>query len=318
MANTHSIKKWQHSHDFNSTNNEGEKRTLWVLILTAITMVAEIVAGAWYGSMALLADGWHMGTHVAAFLITLFAYRYARRHASNPEFSFGTGKVNVLGGFASAVALAVVALVMAVESVVRLFEPQTIQFTQAIWVAVLGLAINLISALLLGHDHHHGHDHDHDHDHDHHHDMNLYAAYMHVLADALTSVLAIAALLAGKYLGLNWLDPLMGIVGAVIIARWAVGLVRESAPVLLDASLAEEKRSAIRQTLEQDADNIVTDIHIWRVSGNHYAAMISLMTHAPRDVSHYKQLLSGYRQLAHVTIEVNTCQEPDCPLHQQP
>lgn len=147
--------------------------------------------------------------------------------------------------------------------------------------------------------------------------MNLYAAYMHVLADALTSVLAIAALLAGKYMGLNWLDPLMGIVGAVIIARWAVGLVKESAPVLLDASLAEEKRTAIRKTLEQDADNIVTDIHIWRVSGNHYAAMISLMTHTPQDVSHYKQLLSGYRQLAHVTIEVNTCLEPDCPVNQK-
>ncbi|WP_430462962.1 cation diffusion facilitator family transporter [Thalassolituus sp. LLYu03] len=346
MTTRHSIAYWQHSHDFQATANDGERRTLWVLILTAITMLAEIVAGSVYGSMALLADGWHMGTHVAAFMITLFAYRYARRHADNPAFSFGTGKVNVLGGFASAVALAVVALVMLVESLVRLFEPQAIQFDQAIFVAVIGLTINLISAYLLkdhhhhhhhghGHDHddhdhrahehheHHDHDHDHDHDHehdhhkhghdDHGHDLNLRAAYMHVLADALTSILAIAALLAGKFAGLNWLDPVMGMVGALIIARWAVGLVQETSPILLDASIHEPQRNAIRQAIEADADNQVSDIHVWRVSSSQYAAMISLVTHTPKHTAHYKHLLHDFRQLAHVTIEINECRAADCP-----
>jgi len=320
----HNISHWQHSHHFSGSNPDGERNTFYVLLLTVVTMVAEIVAGVWYGSMALLADGWHMGTHVAAFLITLFAYRYARRHADNPAYSFGTGKVNVLGGFASAVALAVVALVMLVESVVRVFEPHAIQFDQAILVALLGLAVNLVSALLLKdhhhHDHgHHGHAH---HDHDHHddhshsgHDHNLRAAYLHVLADAMTSVLAIAALLGGKYLGLNWLDPLMGIVGALIISRWAIGLVKQSAPVLLDASINDQQRAAIRQTIEQDGDNQVADIHIWKVSGNDYAAIISLVTHQPRDTDHYKALLSPFSQLTHITIEVNECHLPECPVN---
>jgi len=320
----HNISHWQHSHHFSGSNPDGERNTFYVLLLTVVTMVAEIVAGVWYGSMALLADGWHMGTHVAAFLITLFAYRYARRHADNPAYSFGTGKVNVLGGFASAVALAVVALVMLVESVVRVFEPHAIQFDQAILVALLGLAVNLVSALLLKdhhhHDHgHHGHAH---HDHDHHddhshsgHDHNLRAAYLHVLADAMTSVLAIAALLGGKYLGLNWLDPLMGIVGALIISRWAIGLVKQSAPVLLDASINDQQRAAIRQTIEQDGDNQVADIHIWKVSGNDYAAIISLVTHQPRHTDHYKALLSPFSQLTHITIEVNECHLPECPVN---
>ncbi|MCA6058423.1 CDF family Co(II)/Ni(II) efflux transporter DmeF [Thalassolituus sp. ST750PaO-4] len=319
----HNISHWQHPHHFSGSNPDGERNTFYVLILTAVTMVAEIIAGAWYGSMALLADGWHMGTHVAAFLITLFAYRYARRHANNPAYSFGTGKVNVLGGFASAVALAVVALVMLVESVVRVFEPHAIQFDQAILVALLGLAVNLVSALLLKDHHHHGHaHHDHDHDHDHHddhshtgHDHNLRAAYLHVLADAMTSVLAIAALLGGKFFGLNWLDPLMGIVGALIISRWAIGLVKQSAPVLLDASISDQQRAAIRQTIEQDGDNQVADIHIWKVSGNDYAAIISLVTHQPRHTDHYKALLSDFRQLAHITIEVNECRMPECPVN---
>jgi len=320
----HNISHWQHSHHFSGSNPDGERNTFYVLLLTVVTMVAEIVAGVWYGSMALLADGWHMGTHVAAFLITLFAYRYARRHADNPAYSFGTGKVNVLGGFASAVALAVVALVMLVESVVRVFEPHAIQFDQAILVALLGLAVNLVSALLLKdhhhHDHgHHGHAH---HDHDHHddhshsgHDHNLRAAYLHVLADAMTSVLAIAALLGGKYLGLNWLDPLMGIVGALIISRWAIGLVKQSAPVLLDASINDQQRAAIRQTIEQDGDNQVADIHIWKVSGNDYAAIISLVTHQPRHTDHYKALLCPFSQLTHITIEVNECHLPECPVN---
>ncbi len=316
---------WQHQHDFAVQNQKGERRTLYVLLITAVTMVAEIVAGTLSGSMALLADGWHMATHVAAFAITLFAYHYARKHAHNPAFSFGTGKVNVLGGFASAIALAVVALMMLVESLHRLLQPQAIQFNEAIAVAVLGLLVNLVGAWLLKddhhhHDHHHSHhDHDHhhhehdhdDHHHHHHHDHNLHAAYMHVLADALTSLLAICALLAGKYAGLNWLDPIMGVVGAVIITRWAMGLMRVTGPILLDKSIDEPVGDAVRAAVEADADNRVSDLHIWKVGANHYAAIIALVTHQPRPAAHYKALLAEFEQLTHVTVEVNQCHHPD-------
>jgi len=295
------LSDWQHDHDFYAANHQGERRTRYVLILTAVTMVAEITAGTVFGSMALLADGWHMGTHVAAFLITIYAYRYARKHADNPAYSFGTGKVGVLGGFASAVALATVALMMLIESLQRLVTPQQIQFNAAIGVAVLGLIINLLSALILKdhHGHHHGHEHHH------HHDHNLYAAYMHVLADALTSVLAIAALLCGKYLGWQWLDPLMGIVGAVIISRWAWGLVRQSSPVLLDASMPARQRQAIQRAIEEDGENHVTDLHTWRISEHHFAAIISIVSPRPETTEHYRQLLSDFEQLSHLTIEVN-------------
>ncbi len=303
----HSLQNWQHSHQFSVMNERGERRTRYVLILTAITMVAEIIAGSVYGSMALLADGWHMGTHVAAFFIALFTYRYARKHADDPAYAFGTGKVNVLGGFASAVALAVVALVMLIESIQRFVDPQAIAFNEAIIVAVIGLVVNLLSALLLKDDHHHHHHGDDDHHHHEHHDHNLTAAYMHVLADALTSVLAILALLSGKYLGWNWLDPMMGVVGALIITRWSLGLLKQTSPVLLDASIDRDYQRAIQQTIEADADNRVFDIHIWKVGANHYAAIIALVTHDPRPAEHYKQLLKEFHRLAHVTIEVNRC-----------
>lgn len=298
-----SIEKCQHSHKFSETNQQGERRTYYVLILTAITMLVEIIAGTVYKSMALLADGWHMATHVAAFLITIYAYRYARKHASSPNFSFGTGKVGVLGGFTSAIALAVVALMMLVESLHRVFNPQSIQFNAAIMVAVIGLVVNIVSALLLKDSHSHSHHHD-DHEHSHHHDHNLKAAYMHVLADALTSVLAILALLAGKYFGWNWLDPIMGIVGATIITRWSYGLLKQTSPILLDGSIDEHCQSNIIKTIENDSDNRITDIHIWRISANHYAAIISIVTHQPKPIGHYKNLLKGYKRLSHVTIEV--------------
>lgn len=310
---THPLNKWQHSHEFSIHNAKGERRTLYVLILTAITMVVEIIAGSVYGSMALLADGWHMGTHVAAFLIAIFAYRYARKHANNPAYSFGTGKVNVLGGFASAIALAVVALVMLVESLHRIVDPQAIHFNEAIIVASIGLFINVVSAFLLKDDHsHHHHGHKHSHEHHHDHDHNLRAAYLHVLADAMTSVLAIVALLFGKYFGWNSLDPIMGIVGAIIITRWSVVLIKQTSPILLDASIEEEYQQAIQETIEKDSDNQVSDIHIWRIGANHYAAIIALVTHTPNSTDYYKALLSEFHKLSHITIEVNKCEDESC------
>ncbi len=306
----------QHNHDFSLINRKGERRTQYVLALTAVTMVVEVVAGIAFGSMALLADGWHMGTHVAAFLIAIFAYRYARKHADSPDYTFGTGKVNMLGGFASAVALAVVALVMVAESLQRIFDPQPIHFNEAIAVAFLGLFVNLLSALLLKDGHGQAHDHHH-HQHDHHHDHNLRAAYLHVLADALTSVLAIVALIAGKFLGWNWLDPVMGIVGAVIITRWSYGLVRQTGPILLDANIDADYRRAIQKSIEDDSDNRVSDLHVWRVGADHYAAIIALVTHAPKTADHYKDLLRGFHRLVHVTIEVNRCDESHCSTDRQ-
>ena len=298
------------------------------MLLTAVMMVVEIAAGISYGSMALLADGWHMATHVAAFGISVFAYRYARAHASNPRYSFGTGKVGTLGGFASAVALAVVALVMALESLQRVMSPHAIRFDEAILVAVVGLVVNLVSGVLLhgaqGHDHHRGHDHDHDHDHDHHHDgthdhehghhddHNLRAAYLHVVADALTSVLAIAALVAGRWLGWNWLDPLMGLVGAALIARWAWGLIRDSGHVLLDGSANDATREAIRRAIETDSDSLVTDLHVWAVGPRTWSASLAVLSHDPLAPEDYKRLLQGIPRLEHVLIEVNRCPGEIC------
>jgi cation diffusion facilitator family transporter len=315
---THTLANWQHEHDFSVKNEKGERRTLYVLILTAITMVVEIIAGSIFGSMALLADGWHMGTHVAAFMITIFAYRYARKHATNPVFAFGTGKVSVLGGFASAIALAMVAFLMFAESLQRIIDPHLILFNEAIAVASLGLFINMLSAFLLKDNHHHHHhgdeDHnefEHHHEH-HHHDHNLSAAYMHVLADALTSVLAIVALVSGKYFGWHWLDPVMGMVGAIIITRWSYGLLKQTSPILLDSSIEQEYQSAIKEVIEQDSDNLVADIHIWKVGANHYAAILSIVTQFPKNSQYYKELLSGFHRLSHITIEVNVCDGELC------
>jgi len=319
----HNIEQWQQDHDFSVQNEKGERRTFYVLILTAITMVIEIVAGSLYGSMALLADGWHMGTHVAAFMIAIFAYRYSRKHANNPAFSFGTGKVNALGGFASAIALAVVALVMLIESLQRIFEPHSIQFNEAIIVASIGLLVNIVSAFLLKDDHSHSHHHDHNEHHSHHHDNhqhkdhNLRAAYAHVLADAMTSVLAITALVVGKYLGWNSFDPIMGIVGAIIITRWSYGLIKDTSPLLLDASIAEEYKIAISEAIEDDADNQISDIHIWKIGANDYAVIISIVTHCPNTPEHYKALLKHFDKLSHITIEINQCTDERCDLSTQ-
>lgn len=301
------LELWQHNHDFAVIHEKGERRTTQVLFMTAITMVVEIIAGVAFGSMALLADGWHMGTHVAAFMITIFAYRYARKHENNPLFSFSTGKVSVLGGFASAIALLVVALVMVVESIERMLNPQDILFNEAIAVATLGLIVNAICAFLLQ-----GH-HDQSHDHQHHHrDHNLRAAYFHVLADALTSILAIVALLSGKMFGWNWLDATMGIVGALVIARWSYILLKETSPILLDGSIEENNRAVVKARVESDSDNRISDLHLWKVGPDDYAVIISLVTHFPKPTEHYKELLKDIHGLSHITIEVNQCMSEPC------
>lgn len=310
----HQLGNWRHSHNFARINRKGERRTKWVLLLTFTTMLVEIVAGMQFHSMALLADGWHMATHVMAFMIAIFAYRYSRIHEQDQTFAFSPAKVSVLGGFASSVALAMVAFMMVAESSERLIAPQPIQFDEAILVAVAGLVINLLSALLLS-DHHHDHHHDDghpEHQEHHHHDHNLRAAYLHVMADAMTSVLAIVALLAGKYYGWNWLDAVMGFVGAVVILVWAWGLIKETSPVLLDQGIDEHYLQAIQDTLEEDGECRVCDIHIWRVSPAHYAAIIGLVTQVPKSPGYYKNLLVDFVHLNHVTVEVNVCVGQEC------
>ncbi|MCP5201569.1 MAG: cation transporter [Gammaproteobacteria bacterium] len=299
----HSIEHYRPDHDFLADSRVAERGTRHVVALTAVMMLVEIVGGVVLGSMALLADGWHMATHVAAFGITLYAYRYARRHADDPRFSFGTGKVATLGGFASAVALATVALVMAVESIMRLFEPRAIRFDEAIVVAVVGLVVNLVCGVLL----HRAQDHD-----GHAHDHNLRAAYVHVLADALTSVLAIAALVAAKLGGWAALDALAGLVGAALILRWAHGLAASSGHTLLDGSADPGICRAVVDAIEADADNRVADVHVWRVGQGCYSAEIALVTHRPRPPDHYKSLLRDIPDLAHVLVEVNPCVGTPC------
>lgn len=304
----HKLSLLKHEHDFSAINKKGERRTKQVLVLTFLTMIVEIAAGAVFGSMALLADGWHMGTHVAAFMITLIAYRYSRVHAHDHTFAFSPGKVGVLGGYTSSVVLGIVALIMLVESGQRIANPHIIHFDEAIAVAGFGLFINLVCALLLR-DHHHSHDHAH------HHDQNLKAAYLHVLADALTSVLAIAALTLGKYYGWHFLDPVMGIIGALIIMQWSYSLVRETSPVLLDESIALKHKLAIKEKIENDADNRISDLHIWRVGPGHFAIIISLVSHDPKAPEYYKDLLKeivGINKLSHITVEVNKCAGDFC------
>lgn len=294
-----------HHHEFGQANRRNQSRTVVVVAITATMMVVEVAAGSIYGSMALLADGWHMGTHVAALGITVFAYGYARRHAKDPSFSFGTGKVGVLGGFASAVALAVVALLMAAESVGRFFSRPDIRFDESIAVAVIGLVVNLVSAAVLSRGGSHAsHTHDH-HGHDHHvRDHNLRAAYLHVVADALTSVLAIVALTLGKGLGLVWLDAAAGLLGGAMIARWAYGLLRDTGRILLDGAVEPEVLDRIRAAIEGDGDNRVSDLHVWKVSADACAAVVSVVTASPQPPEHYRTLLAPVRELAHVSVEV--------------
>lgn len=308
-----SIQHWQHDHTFSQDQRRpGESRTLMVIAITALMMVVEIVAGVLFGSMALLADGLHMASHTAALGITAFAYIHVRRHARNRQYSFGTGKVNALGGFAGAILLAVFALIMGVESIVRLLNPVDIAFNQAILVATLGLLVNGVSVLILGgeaphHDHNHELSESHDHGHGHHHDHNLKSAYLHVAADALTSVLAIVALLSAKYFGLMWMDPVMGIVGAILVARWSYGLLGTTSAVLLDRQAPEELLREIRTLTEQDGDTRVTDLHVWSIGPEIYSAVIALVAHNPATVAEYKARLPDSLCLVHVSVEIHRC-----------
>ncbi len=317
MAHIFDIEDHKHEHQFHTdVDGSAERRTYRVIALTLAMMVVEVVGGYIFGSMALLADGWHMGTHAGALGITAFAYAYARRNADNPAYTFGTGKVGVLGGYTSAVVLGLVALIMVWESAKRLVSPVQIHFNEAIVVACIGLVVNLVSAYMLRHTHQHEgshHEGGHHKAHQHHlQDQNLKAAYFHVLADALTSVLAIMALFMGKALGWVWMDPIMGIVGALIIGRWSYGLLRETSRVLLDGEAHRRMIRSIRKTLESDADNRISDLHLWRVGPHDFAAILTVLTHDPRPPEYYKDLLAGYEELSHVTVEIHAYSGQSC------
>jgi cation diffusion facilitator family transporter len=345
-SHSHDLSAWQHQHVFHAGNPRAERATLWVMALTAATMVAEIIAGWVFNSLALLADGWHMGTHVFALGISALAYRLARRWAGDSRFAFGTWKIEVLGAFTSAVVLGIIGLSIIGVSLERLWVPAAIDFAPALWVAVIGLVVNLASAWLLhgvqdGHDHHahahgrmhdrhgaeyqqrsHAHDHDHDHGHDHatmhghghaphdvvaDQDLNLRSAYAHVLADALTSVLAILALLAGLLWGWRWLDAAMGLIGAAIIVAWAVRLSVDSAKVLLDREMDHPIVDSIRAAIAVDGDAQVADLHVWRVGREQFACVLCLVADRPKTPDTYRAMLGGLTGLTHVSVEVNRC-----------
>jgi cation diffusion facilitator family transporter len=316
---SHSIAAFEHAHNYlGEKHDRHERRTWFVVILTAAMMVAEIIGGHVYGSMALVADGWHMSTHAGALGIAALAYRFARRHTHDPRFTFGTGKLGELAAFASAVILLIVALLIGYESIDRLRSPIAIDFDQAIVIAVIGLMVNLVSAWLLYDQDHHGHSHghhadDHHHAHDHHGhghhghaDHNIRAAYLHVLADAMTSVLAIVALGAGRLYGWSFLDPLMGIVGALVIVSWSVGLLRSAGAVLVDAMPDRGLASAVRRRLEINGD-LVSDLHLWRLGPGHTALIAAVVSDDPQAPGVYKERLRGVAGLSHVTVEVHRC-----------
>ncbi len=297
------VATWSHEHVFISeAQRANERRTLIVIGLTVVMMVIEVVSGIMFGSMALLADGWHMASHAAALSITAMAYYFARRHARNPSFSFGTGKIGELAGFASALLLAMIALLMAYESVQRFFEPVNISFDEAIAVAIVGLIVNIVSALLLNarHQHHEHEGHDHGHT-----DHNIRAAYLHVIADAVTSFLAIIALTTGRFFGWVWMDPLMGLVGAAMITRWSIFLLRDTGRVLLDMHIDQSLLSKIYEAIESVGGNKIDDLHVWRIGPGHFAAILSIATSEPENPHHYKTLLGHIHGLSHITIEVN-------------
>jgi cation diffusion facilitator family transporter len=317
---THSIEPWQHAHVFlGQRHDRHERRTWFVVALTAAMMVAEIIGGTLFGSMAVVADGWHMSTHAGALTIAALAYRFARRHARDARFTFGTGKVAELAAFCSAVILAMIAVAIGYEALARLFAPVAIDFEQATWLAVVGLGVNLASAwLLFDKDHHHAHDHEHAHDDDHEHgdhrhhhhghDSNIRAAYVHVLADAMTSVLAIIGLLAGRFYGWVFMDPLMALIGVGVILSWSVSLWRTTGTVLLDMVPDRHLAGFIRKRLEIDGDR-VSDLHLWRLGPGHSGLIAAVVSDRPQAPSAYKHMLEGVGELSHITIEVHACED---------
>lgn len=324
--------RWEPSHDYRPPETRSERQAWRVTALTGATMLVEIAAGYAFNSMALLADGWHMASHMLAIGLTALAYLLARRYADDPRFAFGTWKIEVLGAFSSALLLLVVAFAMVFESLHRLVRPEPIQFGIALGVASIGLGVNLLSAWVLhgrgadshhghaahghGHDHHqpHGHDHSHGHHHGHgHDDLNLSSAYAHVLTDAMTSVLAIVALAAGLWWGWAWMDPAMGIVGAAVIAWWAKGLIADSARVLLDREMDAPVVQQVRDAIQSDGDAEIADLHVWRVGRASYAAVVSVVARNPLSPDAYRARVCAISSLAHVSIEVNRCAHDDCP-----
>lgn len=314
------LSRWMHDHVFDTGNSAAERSTRVVMWITAATMVVEIAAGWWFNSMALLADGWHMSSHAVAIGLSALAYATARRYARDPRFAFGTWKIEILGGFSSAIFLLGVAVMMVVGSVERILSPQPIQYLEAIAIAILGLVVNLVCALILGkahhhdHGHSHGHGHEHGHDHhDHHHDLNLKSAYLHVITDAATSVLAIVALFGGWLYGWAWLDPLMGIVGAVLVAVWARGLIVDTGKVLLDREMDHPVVDEIREVVETASDagaTRIADLHVWRVGKQVYSCAMTVVTQdatlTPDDV---RERLSVHEEIVHSTIEIHHCPE---------
>lgn len=315
---THDLAEWRHDHQFDTGNIAGERSTRLVMWITAGMMLVEIAAGWFYISMALLADGFHMSSHAVAIGLSAFAYAAARRHAKDPRYAFGTWKIEVLGGFASAIFLLVVVGLMLYGSVERLVRPEPIHYQEAMLIAVLGLIVNLVSARILGAAHHHDHGHSHGHDHHgdhrdqhHHHDLNLKSAYLHVIADAATSVAAIAALAGGWLFGWSWLDPVMGIAGAVVVAVWAKGLIADTSKVLLDREMDHPVVDEIREVIAErgaEGETAIADLHVWRVGKSTYSCALSLVTHdqqlSPKEV---REWLSIHEEIVHSTIEIHRC-----------
>lgn len=322
---SHDLSAWTHKHCFDAGNPAAERSTRAVMWITLAMMVVEIVAGYGFNSMALLADGWHMSSHALAIGLSAFAYAAARRHADDPRFAFGTWKIEILGGYTSAILLLGVAALMLVGSVERIITPQAIQYREALAIAVVGLVVNVVCALILGRaQEHHGHGHEHAHGHahgdtqrragghgHHHHDLNLRSAYLHVLADAATSLLAIAALIGGLYYGWSWLDPVMGIVGAILVASWARKLLLETGKVLLDREMDHPVVAEIREAVETgaaDGATRIADLHVWRVGKASYACALSLVTHDPNlTAQRVRQQLAVHEEVVHVTVEIHQC-----------
>lgn len=312
---SHDLAQWRHDHTFDSGNAAGERSTRLVMWIAVATMVVEIAAGWFYNSMALLADGLHMSSHASAIGLSAFAYAAARRHARDPRYAFGTWKIEVLAGFASAVLLVGVAGLMLVGSIERLFRPEPIRYQEAMLVAVLGLLVNLVSARILGaahgHGHSHGHGHGHDHGHGHHHDLNLRSAYLHVLADAATSVAAIASLAGGWLFGWSWLDPVMGIAGAIVVVVWAKGLITDTSKVLLDREMDHPVVQEIREVIAERGsagETVIADLHAWRVGKASYSCALSLVTHDEYlTANQVREWLSIHEEIVHSTIEIHRC-----------